>query len=268
MRNVWRWAPLTAVLWSTTVRGQAPPAAPPELPLAPAPVPTEPAPVTPDTPSPAPLPPEPSESAPLDQGPDTLPSLDEEPAPPLAPPPVAIAVVSQAPRAPRPVRAERRLALLGEWGWNGLAGFGPILVFHAHPQLSLELGLGLALVGAKIGLRARYNFLDGPVTPFVGVGLLGGSGFDAPTRDIASDQNNTELNIKLRPSTFIQSVVGLDWTSRDGFTLVSAVGYAWRVSADNVEIVTGVPTPEERQALDVVFGSSIVISFGIGYSFR
>jgi hypothetical protein len=197
-----------------------------------------------------------------------LPSLDEEPAAPLAPPPVAIAVVSQAPRAPRPVRAERRLALLGEWGWNGLAGFGPILVFHAHPQLSLELGLGLALVGAKIGLRARYNLLDGPVTPFAGVGLLGGSGFDAPTRDIASDENNTELNIKLRPSTFVQGVVGVDWTSRDGFTLVSAVGYAWRVSKDNVEVVTGVPTPDERKALDVVFGSSIVISFGLGYSFR
>jgi hypothetical protein len=37
---------------------------------------------------------------------------------------------------------------------------------------------------------------------------------------------------------------------------------------DNVEILTGVPTSEERRAFDALFRSSVVISIGIGYSFR
>jgi hypothetical protein len=260
MRSIWPWAPTGALLcWASTLLAQSPGAAP-----APA------APVPNTSPTPAPLPeeePVPSganEPAPLDQGPDTLPSLDEEAPPALSPPPKPKVVSVGARRARRPIRAERRLALLGELGWNGLAGFGPNLVFHADPHLSFELGVGLAAIGAKVGLRARYNLLEGAVTPFFGVGVLGGSGFDAPPQQ----DPDTELNIQLRPSAFFQSVVGIDWTRSNGFTLVGALGYAWLLTGDNVEIITGVPTEEERRGLEVVFGSSIVISIAIGYSFR
>lgn len=204
---------------------------------------------------------------PVDQGPDTLPSIDEdaEPAPP--PPPRVV----RRPKSDRPllaVRAERRLALLGELGWNGLAGFGAIVSYHAHPQLTFDLGVGLALVGGKLGLRTRVNFFDGPVTPFVGVGLMGATGFDAPSRDLAAQDDDSDLNIELRPSAFLQAVAGIDWTSRSGFTLVGALGYAWLLTGDNIVIVTGEPTAEEQQGLDIAFGSSVVISIAIGYSFR
>jgi hypothetical protein len=180
-----------------------------------------------------------------------------------------VSVVSVGPPRPlAPIRAERRLALLGEIGWNSLAGFGANLTYHAHPKLTFDLGVGIGLVGGKVGLRTRYNFLLSAVTPFVGVGVIGAGGFDAPTSDIAMDDENTDLNVKVNPSAFMQGVAGIDWTSRGGFTLVGCLGYAWILTGDNVVVVTGEPTEEERNALRVIFGSSIVLSLAIGYSFR
>lgn len=253
MRTIWRWAPVTTVLWSSLVRGQSPPVPEPEA----APVPEALGPPTP-----------PVDSAPLDQGPDTLPPLEEEPTPPSSPARKAVKVVRSAAPRTLPIRRDRRLALLGEFGWNSLAGFGVNVSFHAHPRLSFDLGAGLGLVGGKLSLRARYNLLDDAVTPFLGAGVLTGSGFEAPTRDIAADDANRELNIKLRPSTFLQTVVGIDWTRHNGFTLLGAIGYAWLLTEDPVEIITGVPTKEEEEAFGIIFRSSIVLSIAIGYSFQ
>lgn len=165
-----------------------------------------------------------------------------------------------------PIRAQRRLALTGEIGWNGLAGFGGILTYHAHPHLSFDLGAGLALVGLKVGVRGRVNFLKGPVTPFAGLGLLAGSGWDS-NPDVTDPDTRDKLNVKVLPSAFTQAVVGLDWTNQRGFTLVGALGYAWLLSGNNVEIVTGEPTPEERKALKLVFRNGAVVSLAAGYSF-
>jgi hypothetical protein len=270
MRTIWCRAPLCAVFWSVLARGQAPP-----LPAPPAPSPS---------PSPSPPVPPPPASAgvtgvrapdatavpppPADQGPDTLPSLEEEEEEEPQPAPPRKASRAAAGRPPIPIRRARRLALTGEIGWNGLAGFGAVVSYHVHPQLTFDLGVGLALVGGKVGLRTRYNLLDGAVTPFVGAGFMGATGFDAPTRDLGGEDGNTDLNIELKPSAFLQAVAGIDWTRRDGFTLVGALGYAWLLTGDNVVIVTGEPTADERQGLDIAFRSSIVLSIAIGYSFR
>jgi hypothetical protein len=277
LHELWHATPATAALFcclgvlvAPALRAQAPSPAPASPPAAPAPVP---APAAPGAAPPAiapPVAPAPTApAAPLDQGPDTLPSLESSPEVVELPQQPGVAVVAVGPvRAALPVRAERRLALLGELSWNGLAGFGPNLTFHAYPQLSIDLGAGLALVGWKLGLRTRYDFLKSEVTPFVGVGFLAASGFDAPSQDLTSENDNRELNIKLRPSAFFQATVGIDYTDSDGFTFLGSLGYAWLISNDNVVIVTGEPTPEEQRALNIIFGSSLVLSIGIGYSFR
>jgi hypothetical protein len=268
MKRLLRSAPLAALLWSAGAVAQqsVPPAPAPPAPASPPSAPSAGATDVrePDAPGAA-------APAPADQGPDTLPSLDEEPLPSLDQPPPSSAAPVVAPaavRPPPPVRAERRLALLGEIGWNGLAGFGAIVSYHVNPHVTFDLGAGLALVGGKLGLRARYNVSEGPVTPFIGAGVLGATGFDAPTSEIGAEDDNSELNIELRPAAFLQTVGGIDWTSRSGFTLVGSVGYAWLVSGDNVVILTGEPTPEEKRALDIVFRSGVVISLALGYSFR
>jgi len=265
MKRLLRSAPLAALLWSAGAVAQPAPAAPQPAPGAPVSAPSAGATGVrqPDAGGET-VPP------PADQGPDTLPSLDEEPLPSLdaASPSVVPAAAPAVVRPPPPVRAERRLALLGELSWNGLAGFGAIISYHVTPHVTFDLGAGLALVGGKLGLRARYNVSEGPVTPFIGAGVLGATGFDAPTSDIGAEDDNSELNVELRPAAFLQAVGGIDWTSRSGFTLVGSAGYAWLVSGDNVVILTGTPDPEEKRALDILFRSGLVISLAIGYSFR
>lgn len=251
MRTIWRWSPIAALLWSAAAKAVTAPAEPAAAPSPPVPA------ARADAP--------PVDPAPADQGPDTLPALEEPPL--LTPPPPPVTPPASVERRPLPVRAERRLALVGELGWNSLAGVGPSVTFHAHPHLSFDLGAGLGAIGGKIGLRARVNVLKDEVTPFLGGGFIAGSGWEAPA-NIASEPENRELNVKVLPSAFAQAVAGVDWTSRDGFTLVGCLGYAFLLGRDNVEIITGEPTAEERRGLDAAFRSSWVVSIAIGYSFR
>ena len=213
------------------------------------------------------------------QGTDTLPTLDDStplasPAEPAAPvPPVVLLDPSQRParRWVGPIRAQRRLALLGEVGWNGIAGFGPNLTYRVHPNVSVDLGAGISLVGWKVGLRGRYLLLRGPVTPFIGVGVMGAGGFGSQPLELRSkDEDPTlePLNVKILPSAWLQTVAGVDWVAPNGFTLIGSVGYAALLSHDPVQITTGTPKKDEQQAMDAIFRSSIVITIALGYSFR
>jgi hypothetical protein len=76
------------------------------------------------------------------------------------------------------------------------------------------------------------------------------------------------LNVKIKPSFWLQSVAGVDWVASNGFTLIGSAGWAQVLSSDPVEIITGTPTHDEEQALDIVFRSSIVATIALGYSFR
>ena len=155
------------------------------------------------------------------------------------------------------------MALLGEVGWNGIAGFGPTLTFHATPHVSFDLGAGVSLTGWKLGLRSRYNLLKGPVTPFIGAGFMGTAGLGEL---LIEEENQPDVTIRVKPSAFIQAVAGVDWTSDRGFTLVGAVGYAFLLN-DNLDLVAGIPTKDQRQAFDIIFGSGLVLTAGTGYSF-
>jgi hypothetical protein len=163
------------------------------------------------------------------------------------------------------------LALLGEVGWNGIAGFGPNLTYRVHPNLSVDLGVGLSLLGWKGGLRGRYLILQGPVTPFIGVGVISAGGFGSEPIELTdkdAEPNREPLNVKIKPSLWLQSVAGVDWVASNGFTIVGSAGWASVLSNDPVEIVTGKPTRDEEHALNALFRSSIVATIALGYSFR
>ncbi|HWA72581.1 MAG TPA: hypothetical protein VG937_09610 [Polyangiaceae bacterium] len=284
--------PLIAALFLLTLPARAqpipaprstPPAAPTPTP-APAPAATPapasfpapaaiPAPASSPAPAPAPAsapaPPAPPAPAPALPSVDELATPDEDLTPydVTAPPPPAIVIQRPSTYRALPIRAERRLALTGELGWNGLAGVGPILTYHANPHLSFDLGVGLAAVGLKFGFRARANLLRGPLTPFVGVGFMGATGWDS-TPDVTDPNTKDKLNIKVRPSAFLQTVAGIDWTSPRGFTFIAAAGYATLLSRDNVQILTGEPTADEKRGLQIAFRSGLVISLAAGYSFK
>lgn len=175
---------------------------------------------------------------------------------------------AKAPRPPAPVRKLQRLSILGEWGWNSLVGMGPELAFHTHPNLTLEGGAGLSFAGWKAGARGRVNLVQRDLTPFIGVGLIHTFGIDLLEISDSQDPTNVTSVVSVRPSNFVQGVVGLDWIDRNSFNLVTSVGYAWLLGGSNVEVLSGQLDPDEGRAMDVVFGSGIVISLAMGYSLR
>lgn len=213
---------------------------------------------------------------------------EEPPAPPQAAPPkaprtvaepVAPATAMSFPAPPKvdsrplgPIRARRRLALTAELGWNGLAGFGPVLTYHAHPNVSLDLGAGFSLFGWKAGARGRYNFLKSPFTPFVGVGMnattgLGQQSFD-PADDPNGDPTRDPVTVDLKPSYLVQGTLGFDFLHRRGFTMIGCLGYSWLLNEDNVDVLDGELTAEEERVVDFAFKSGAVLSLALGYAFE
>jgi len=232
-------------------------------------------------PAPAPAGAEPAVPAPAP--PDTLETPYSD-APPVAPPPHPVSpgkpqkiefVLPPPPKVDRqqlPIRSRRRLALLGEVAWNGLAGFGPMLTYHAHPHFSADFAAGFSLLGAKVGVRGRYNFLTTPFTPFVGLGYNYGSGFGQFTTDPSSDPNgdpNREpVTIDHGPSYLIQGVVGFDFIHRHGFTMLGMLGYAWLLNHDNYRVLAGKLTPDEEKGFNIAFKGGLVIGVAFGYAFE
>jgi hypothetical protein len=218
------------------------------------------APPPPSAPSAAPAPPAPA------------------PAPPPSAPraeasPKALPISGRADNRPiLPIRARRKLTLTGELGWNGLAGFGPVLTYYPDPHLGLDLGAGLSLFGWKAGVRARYNLLKTPFTPFIGVGFnattgLGEVTFD-PDTDANGNPNRDPVTVNLKPSYLVQTVLGFDFIHRRGFTMVGAIGYSFLLNHDNLEVLAGEFTHDEKQAIDIIFKSGAVISLALGYAFE
>lgn len=252
------------------------PPPPPALPALPAGV------TTPASPQPASTEPAVSDPETLETPyPEAPPQSPATPsvAPPVSPPPIA-SLPPAADTRPRPIRAQRKLALLGEVGWNGLAGFGVILTYYPEPHVGLDLAGGFSLLGWKGGIRARYNFLTDDFTPFLGVGFNAASGFGQvtsdPKKEDSKDPNDQPFTIEVRPSYLLQTVVGFDVIRRGGFTMQAALGYAALLNHDNVQVIDGPIhgpdgrpelTHEERIAVDVIFKGGPVVSFAFGSAF-
>ena len=199
-------------------------------------------------------------------------------APAVSPPTVAgpVAPVPVADIRPLgPIRARRRLVLTGEIGWNGLAGFGPVLTYHVNPHFSMDLGGGVSAFGWKAGLRGRYNFMSTPFTPFLGVGFNATSGLGEITvkpndraRDADGELTDSPITLNVKPSYLFQAVLGFDFIHKRGFTLVGCVGSATLLNSDNVEVLAGTLKDDEQQAIKAFFKSGPVISVAAGYAFQ
>lgn len=228
-----------------------------QAPVAPAPQPAAPQPAAPAAPPPpAPLAPQPPQAAPVAATPSAA-------SPAMSPP-------DTRPRGP--IRATRRLALTGEVGWNGIAGFGPVLTYYAVPKVAVDFGGGISLEGWKVGVRGRYNFVTGPVTPFLGAGFMATSGIKDipydPSEGPDGDPNRAPVTLNVEASYFIQGVIGVDYIHRGGFTLIGCLGYARLLNHDNVHVVEGELTKDEQRAVNAIFKSGPVITVGVGYAFQ
>lgn len=274
-------ATLGSALIATAVVAHAQPVPPPPPPP-PAASPPPPAATAPPAAPPAPFaPPAAPDATSAGAAPETLetPYSDTPATPPLpaTPPPADTGIIRLKPEPPippdtRPIRAQRRVALLGEIGWNGLAGFGAIVTYHAVPHLSVDMGGGFSLLGWKAGVRPRYNFSTENFTPFVGVGFNATSGLGQFTSDPKNESNPEPgaqpFTLDVGPSYLLQYVVGFELVRRQGFTMQGAFGYAQLLNKGNTRLIDGSMTPDERTAMNVIFKSGPVVSMAFGTSFK
>lgn len=165
---------------------------------------------------------------------------------------------------PTPIRSQRRFALMAEAGWNSLSGVGVQASNHFTPQLSLDLAGGLSALGWKAGARARYNFLTSNFTPFLGAGLMIGSG--AGDEPLSVDDGTRTVLARVGPAPFAQVVGGLEFVADGGFSIMATAGYAFALS-QSVEVVSGTPTEAHRQAFELLYGNGISLGLALGHTF-
>jgi len=177
---------------------------------------------------------------------------------------VLLAVPSLAENEDRPIRADRKLGIQFEAGWNGLSGLGVNVNYHVIPMLSLDLGAGLSGVGPKLGARGRLNMGTGNWVPYLGAGVIHAFGTLDQTVDL-SDSGST-VTLELLPTQFVQAVFGVEFVASGGFTFGANAGYAFRLR-ENVRIVSGTPTEEMQQVIDIAYGSGLVLALSLGYTF-
>jgi len=168
-------------------------------------------------------------------------------------------------QADLPIRTVRRFGISFDMGWNSLVGVGPTLQYYVSPHFGIDAGLGLSGVGWKFSARGRYLFLKKKFSPFLAAGFIYGTGtLGAEAENIYA--GNT-VRFVIKPSPYIQLTFGGDLVASRGFFFMFDVGYAILLS-ENIEIKSGVPGDEQQRAMNIAFGSGIVIEVGLGYIFK
>jgi hypothetical protein len=175
----------------------------------------------------------------------------------------APAARAQGPGSMVPARVQRKFAVLGELGWNSLAGLGANVSYSPISRLTAELGVGLSMAGFKAGARVRGNLFDSTWTPTAGVGFLVNSGSADSSFDVTIPPDTATL--QLRPAPFLQPVIGMSYVGDGGFTFLGTVGYAFVLGEHPAVLVSG--SPEVFDQLRAFYGSGLVFSAAFGYSF-
>src|SRR5260370_14167219 len=121
------------------------------------------------------------------------------------------------------VRSQRPWALSGELGWNGLAGVGLTLRRTLEAGFAIEGGVGFSLEGAKVGLRARYDFSRAEWTPFLGLGFLYGTGSQ---QEVGDTGRYRPYKYRIGPSPFPPPPLWLAVPGHSGLVFAVAAGYA------------------------------------------
>jgi hypothetical protein len=160
-----------------------------------------------------------------------------------------------------PIREARPFIIGGELAWNGLAGLGVNFSYHPIPYLALDSGLGLALTGLRLGVRARANILTGEWTPTFGAGFTQSSGIEDNVPLVVQGE---EVTIKVLGSSYVQLVGGVNYTGREGFVFTGLLGYAFLLEPNTRYIEGAMDRYEEARQL---YAGGVVISLAFGYAF-
>jgi hypothetical protein len=135
--------------------------------------------------------------------------------------------------------------------------------FHPIPQIAFDTGLGLAVTGLRLGVRARYNFLKGEWTPFLGGGLTYSGGTNGDTVKVESKGEQTELQVL--ESSYAQLAGGVNYTGTEGFVFMATTGYSWLLNRPNTRYVSG--STDTYNDVKGLYRGGVIVSLAFGYAF-
>ena len=165
------------------------------------------------------------------------------------------------------VREIRSNAITANIGWNSLTGVGVIYHNYLAKQMGIEVGIGLATTGVKIGGRFSYLFSEKNFSPFVSGGFMYGLGFGDIEIDYENTQTGNKFSYTISSSPFAQIGGGIEYLSNKGFLFSGILGYAILLKDSNYDITKGIATSDELTVMNMAIGSGIVIEFTVGYAF-
>ena len=163
-----------------------------------------------------------------------------------------------------PVRLTHGFGISGNMGWNSLTGVGISVQSYMSTHIGLDAGAGISSVGYKFAGRLRYLILEKNFTPMIGAGFIYGTGL--PNQLIEFEYDGTTITFILNKSPYVQIVGGFDFVASNGFFIMADMGYAILLY-ENIKPISGIPTADMQSAMDLVYGSGIVIEVSIGYIF-
>lgn len=166
-----------------------------------------------------------------------------------------------------PTRTLRKNIISAEAGFNGLSDLGLLYTRNVVPHFAFDLGAGVARRGGEFGVRGRYNLLTNTLTPFIGLGVMYGTGLPDPIDFKKRDSDEVKYSAKIDRSPMVQGTVGLSWQNRQGFSLMGMLGWTQLLRARNVKVISGDANDSERDRLKVVFSSAPTVALNIGYAF-
>lgn len=161
-------------------------------------------------------------------------------------------------------REGQRLFVLGEFGWNSIAGVGMVGGYHLHRHFSVEAGAGFSPVKWKFGVRARANLFTGEWTPFASAGFAYGLG--DPSAEALWLGGGAAFRYNLLRSPYALVGAGVDYTGDDGVVFLVNVGWSFLLS-ENVRILRGTPTDTQRSLMQLAFQSGPIVALAFGYAF-
>lgn len=177
---------------------------------------------------------------------------------------------AQSPDSSNPyVRKVRPWAISGEIGANGLATLlGPIVSYYVAPQVALDFGLGISVVGLRPGIRGRYNFSMAKLSPFVSGAFKYGLGTQAADITIKNGDTEEKFRVKAEPSAFLDLAFGLDYLANNGFLLMGTLGYSARLGGTNYKVMDGfTPADKSKDVLALMYGSGLGLTVSLGKAF-
>ena len=135
----------------------------------------------------------------------------------------------------------------------------------ARLRALLEVGVGLGASGWKAAARTRVNLLKSSWTPTFGVGLSTSTG--SLDQDFDDTTGGNTIAYVIRSAPTLQIVGGVEGITDSGFTFLGTLGYAHVLREEPVVVVSGAPNKEQRNMMDVLYDSGIVLAVAMGYTF-